>query len=124
MNKWIFKVFLDNKCDNVISDWVEAQPVRVQAKIRTRIKYLEINQNWPEDFCHKWISSKHIYEIRTRHSGIQYRLLGFFGPGDKEFTLLIGAMKKKYLEPRNAPNIAEKRRELVIGDRGYIDDFV
>lgn len=124
MANWIFKVFLDNKTDNVINAWISAQPIKVQAKIRTRLKYLEVTQNWPEDFFHKWIGTEYLYEIRTRHSGIQYRLLGFFGPGDKEFTLLMGATKRNILEPKTAPNIAEKRRKLVINDRGYIDDFI
>jgi hypothetical protein len=124
MNKWIFKVFLNNKNDDVISDWIEEQPIKVRVKIKTRVKYLAITQNWPDDFCHKWIGSDHIFEIRTRHGGIQYRLLGFFGPSDKEFTFLIGATKRNKLEPMNAPSVAEKRRELVIKDRGYIDDFI
>jgi hypothetical protein len=124
MTNWIFKVFLNNKTDDVISSWIEAQPSKVRAKIRTRIKYLEVTRNWPEDYCHKWVGIDHIFEIRIRHSGIQYRLLGFFGPGDKEFTLLIGATKKKDLEPKSAPDIAKKRRKLTLEDRGYIDDFI
>lgn len=124
MANWIFKVFLNNKADNVIDAWIKAQPVKVQAKIRVRIKHLEVTQNWPEDFVHKWVGTKYIYEIRTRYSGIQYRLLGFFGPSNREFTLLIGATKRKNLEPKTAPDIAEQRRQLVIKDRGYINDFI
>ena len=45
MNLWIFKVFLDGKNDDVIGPWIEAQPAKVRAKIRKRIKYLEITQN-------------------------------------------------------------------------------
>ncbi len=91
----------------------------------TIVKYLETQRFFPKNYFSNYIGYADIYELKWIHNNIQYRPLGCFGPGDKEFTLLIGAKEKgDRLEPIRAPEIAVRRRKLIHQDRRYIDDFV
>jgi hypothetical protein len=44
--------------------------------------------------------------------------LGAFGPGRREYTILIGTTKKdkKILDPKEAPNIALRRLDIIRED--------
>ncbi len=122
MKIWTFKVFLINKTTSAIEEWMRGLPTKVQVKIRTRIKYLEITNQWVRPYFDKL--SGHIHEIRIVHSNIQYRILGCFGPAVKEFTLLIGAIEKDWKLPKNTTTTAEERYKLISEDRSYTDDFI
>lgn len=124
MKLWNFKVFLRDKTVNDIDEWLKLQPVKVRVKMRSIIAHLEITQNWPIQYFCNWVGSDNLYELKITYNNVQYRPLGFFGPGIREFTILIGAKEiGNKLDPKAAPYIAEKRRELAIQDRRYIDDF-
>jgi hypothetical protein len=61
--------------------------------------------------------SDRIYELRVSLMGSQYRLFGCYGPGNRKFTFLIGAVEKgNRLEPKECITIAEKRREEINAD--------
>jgi hypothetical protein len=122
MEDWKFKVFLKDKTTNVIADWLNGLPKEDRAKIRTRINYLKTAQPpWPKTFCKKYVPYEKIYELLIQ----RYRPLGFFGPGAREFTLLIGAKEKgDKMIPKTAPETAESRRKLIIEEEGYTNDFV
>ena len=121
MTDWKFKVFLNNKTTDVIGEWLSGLPGKDRAKIRVIINYLKTTQVWPKSYIKRYVPYHDIYELRIK----LYRPLGFFGPGEKEFTLLIGAKEKgDRIEPINAPEIADARRTLILQDRGYINDFI
>jgi len=128
MTTWTFKIFLKKNADktiNVIDEWLEEQPPKAQARIRAIINYLKITQAWPIQYFKQYRGHPYIYEIIIKCGNIQYRPLGCFGPGENEFTLLIGAKEKgDRIEPASAPDTAEERRELILKDRSYIDDFI
>jgi hypothetical protein len=124
MGDWVFKVFLKNKTEDVIGEWLDGLPAKDRAKIRTRIGYLKTTQVWPQTWCKKY-GPCDIYELRIQLGNNLYRPLGFFGPGEKEFTLLIGAKEQgDQIFPRMAPDIAEARRKLVLREKGYTNDFI
>jgi len=51
----------------------------------------------------------------------QYRILGFRGPGDRQFSLLFPATEKgDEFVPKTAPEIAVTRMNLVKEDRSRI----
>jgi hypothetical protein len=52
--------------------------------------------------------------LHFRVRRIEYRPLGYFGPGRNEFTFLVFATKTNKYEPRNAIEIARARREQVV----------
>lgn len=118
--------FLEADGENTILAWLDSlrkdrrgEP-RAKIKINTRIQFLEATENWhwpPQQIscleCHK-----RIYELRVVHKNIQYRPLGCYGPGEKEFTLLVGAREENNgFRPREAPRIAEQRRSIIFNDR-------
>ena len=111
-----FYDFIDQSGRNVIRDWldVQGQKKRPKAKLNFRMQNLE---GWPR---HLWVepytkplkgNCQGLIEIRADVQNVQYRLLGFHGPGDREVTLVFGAHERggKFV-PRSACEIALKRK--------------
>jgi hypothetical protein len=62
-----------------------------------------------------------IVEIRIRWMNTQYRLLGFRGPDEREFSLLVPTIEQDdEFVPPTAPGIAITRMNVVIADRRRI----
>jgi len=121
----IFKIFLKDKTTDVIGDWLAGLPAKDRAKIRSRISYLKTTAIWPQNWCKKYEPYDDIYELRIQLGNNLYRPLGFFGPGQNEFTLLIGAKEQgDQIFPRAAPEVADARRKLILREKGYTDDFI
>ena len=93
-------------------------------KFETRLRYLGNTEVWSPDFVKKLKGYEGIYEIRIRYEQVQYRPLGCLGPNNREFTLLIGALEKdSEFVPKNAPNIAYNRKELIMTNRSLIHEY-
>ena len=109
MNYWVFKVFIKDSGQNVIKKWLKKYPLDIKAGIERRFRYLRTLATWDKrPHSAKRKGSDYIYEIIIKLRGNQYRPLGFFGPNDGEFTLLIGAVEKDQgLEPKDAQENAE-----------------
>jgi hypothetical protein len=124
---WAFKVFAPLNRNNEFEEWLNGLPIEDRAKIRTRIKYMEITETWKRPYFDKLHGYDKLHEIIANSPNVQntqYRLFGCFGPERKEFTILIGVTKKNgNYTPRGAFQIAEKRRDLIT-DRRYINDYV
>ena len=58
-----------------------------------------------------------LLEIRANVQQVQFRLLGFHGPGRREVTLVVGARKSnnRWL-PLSIPETAQRRKADVIDD--------
>lgn len=78
-------------------DWYDNLDANIRATFDTRLRYLR------EQEQHKWsmpyFKLLHgrccgIGEIRFQVRRIQYRPLGYFGPMNHQFTLLVGAIEK------------------------------
>src|SRR5688500_15588284 len=77
-------------------DWVGDQSVKFRATFNVRLKYLgqQPHTAWVRpyaDLLHK--DCPGVTELKIKASNIQYRPLGFFGPGRGEFTFLSGWIK-------------------------------
>lgn len=124
MKIWDFKVFVSDREDREIDEWLNAQPKGARAKIKKIIAYLEITSVWGRPYVAKRKETDDIWEIIAGFDNIQYRPLGCFGPKRHEFTLLIGAREKGgRLEPINVIEIAKKRRNLILQDERYTDEY-
>ena len=113
---WTIKTFITSSGRNVIKEWVSKQPRGVQARINVRLRMLQTQQHWGRPYSEK-LKGKYnqIYEIIITWNKNQYRPLGFFGPNQGDFTLLVGAKEKgSKFEPKKAPAIADDRRKLVL----------
>ena len=123
--KWNFKVFITESGSNEIDDWLQGMPPKASTKIRARIKYLETQRIWPKSYFKKIQGYTDIYELRCICDDVQYRPLGCYGPGEKEFVLLIPAIEQgDRFEPRTAPETAVKRCKSIRQGKGRIDDFI
>lgn len=121
MKHWTIKTFITTSGKNVIKKWLKNQPIEAQAYINSRLRYLETQKIWNHrPYSAKRKGSNHIYEVIITRNKVQYRPLGFFGANLDEFTLLVGAKERDWkLEPIDADEIAEKRRELILKDGKY-----
>lgn len=102
-------------------------PPKAQAKFDTIIEHLRDNPhtNWG-GYISPLTGHEGIFEIKFMSNRIVYRPLGCFGPDRHDFTLLIGAREHgDAFEPRNAPNIANDRRTVILqnGERAHECDF-
>ena len=121
MGTWEILDYVEASGTNVISVWIDSLPAAAQVRIDTRIRYLEATQVWPAQYVSARKDCAGVYELRIVSAGVQYRPLGYFGPGRREFTLLMGAIEKGgKLEPRDFCKVATRRREIINGDRNRI----
>ncbi len=68
---------------------------------------------------------KEYYEIRFFADNTQQRPIGYFGPGDGEFTILIWATEKgDKLKPSTWRQRADNARENIERDASYAKPFI
>ena len=112
---WTFKDYLDAGGTNHIHVWLHRQPKLARARINLVIGRLEVMEH---------LHGKHIkplkgpgrglIELRVFVGGVQYRPIGFHGPGRGEITLLVGAIEKDdKFEPLSACSTAQMRKDDV-----------
>src|SRR5882724_3481311 len=117
MNEWLFFDYIDERGTNPISDWLMDKrlvPVKARAKIQRVLLQLAGTELWTRPLASNLDGFPRIVEIRIRWMNTQYRLLGYRGPRDRQFTILFPAVEKgDDFVPQNAPLIAENRMGLV-----------
>jgi len=128
MSHWKFRIFKDAGVD-VIEEWLTSLPPNIEERFRQLLVHMENTQNWVRPFFDKLTGYENVYEIILK-SNIQYRLLGGYGPGRREFTLLKGATKAGASKgkpatwnPKNAREIADKRSKLIAQNGSYTDEY-
>lgn len=110
---WSFKDFVSERGENVIRGWLDSLPAAVRIKIDTRIRYLQAVQQLKYPYVEKWTGEDDLYEVRVVFGGVQYRIIGCYGPGRREFTLLIGAVEKNDKLPSGTIDVAKTRMKLI-----------
>lgn len=117
--EWTFFDFTDGEA-NPIAEWLgDRREVSIKAKAKIDRILLQLAETplWARPLASNLDGFDGIVEIRIRYMNVQYRLLGFRGPRDRQFTLLFSAVEQgDEFIPRNAPTIAENRMRLVIDD--------
>lgn len=127
MSLWAFKCFTSENGRDLIDEWLEALPIKARAKFLIVIEHLRDNPHtaWVP-FVEPLTGYEQIFEIKFRAARQVYRPLGCFGPSRHDFTVLIGAREHgDDFEPRQAPEIAEQRREVILRyqERAHECDF-
>lgn len=96
-------------------------PVKARAKIQRILLQLAGTLLWTRPLASNLDDYDGIVEIRILRMNVQYRLLGFRGPGEREFTILFPAKEQGgQFVPLAAPQIAQTRMHIVIADRSRI----
>jgi hypothetical protein len=120
MNEWVFMDYLDERGTNPIQDWlkdVRQVPVKAKAKIDRILLQLAGTPLWVRPLSSNLDGYPGIVEIRVRWMNTQYRILGFRGPADRQFTMLFPALEQgDDFQPASAPDIATTRMATVIAD--------
>lgn len=123
--EWSFLNYTDGR-GNPIAEWFQDRrslSVKAKAKIDRTLLQLANTKHW----VRPWASNLHNYdgilEIRVFYDNIQFRLLGFRGPGPRQFTILFPAQEKNdEFIPRNAPQIAVNRmKEILLKPENAVD---
>lgn len=120
MPTWTFRTYVDPNGAEAVAEWYEAQSPKVQAAFDRRLAFLQ--QRRPDEWRDPLSKQLHgacdgLVEIRFKAERVQHRPLGFFGPGRWEFTVLFFATEKGgRFDPRDACEIALRRRDAVVSD--------
>jgi hypothetical protein len=112
--------YLDERGTNPIQDWlhdVKQVPRKGKAKIDRLLLQLAGTELWVRPGASNLDDYPGIVEIRILWMNVQYRLLGFRGPGPRQFTLLEHAIEKddKFVPP-SAPSTATTRMSEVLAE--------
>lgn len=116
MSEWTFRDYLDKDGGNPIRDWIDVQPKKARAKIDAWILILSGISVWPPQYVSALKGCKNIFELRIIQNGVQYRPLGCYGPGTREFTLLLGVVEKGHLPPSFC-KVTQQRWAIIRSDR-------
>jgi hypothetical protein len=124
MNEWSFFDYIDERGTNPIRDWLMERrivPVKARARIQRILLQLAGTPLWTRPLASNLDDYAGIVEIRIRWMNTQYRLLGFRGPDQRQFSLLVPAIEQgDRFVPLNAPDTATTRMAIVIADRRRI----
>lgn len=117
---WLFRTYVSQSGRNNVQKSVDALAPAVLQHFAARVRYLAntMKVDWHEPQAKKLSGTEGIYEIRFK-SAIQYRPLGFFGPGPDEFTILVWASKKGSVwTPAEAIETAAHRKKAILKGEG------
>lgn len=114
MDAWVFMDFFSLRGVNEIYSWLHSSEVtkEARAKINARIASLQGFPIFPEQFISAYKGWPGILELKIVCSGVQYRPLGFYGPGKRQFSLLVGGIEKGRI-PKRLLGVADERRKVV-----------
>jgi hypothetical protein len=125
MSEWVFFDYIDDG-KNPIQEWLRDKrqvPAKARAKIQRILLQLAGTALWTRPLASNLDGFPGIVEIRIRWMNTQYRLLGYRGPGERQFTLLFPALEKgDQFVPLNAPQIAQNRMTVIESDRKRINE--
>jgi Phage derived protein Gp49-like (DUF891) len=116
MERWTFFDFLSERGENEIHRWLNSgMPKAAKAKINARIAALQGFPIFPEQYVSAFAGWPGLLELRIVSGGVQYRPLGYYGPGRGQFSILVGGVEKGKL-PTRLLEVANERRTIVNND--------
>jgi hypothetical protein len=116
---WAFRSFLSDRGESVVEAWRAEQTPVVLAAFDTTLRFLCQRPTWGRPYTGALHGEcEGLIEIRLKAERVQHRPLGFYGPLQREFTIVFFAVEKgDELKPRNACSVALQRKALVEVDR-------
>jgi hypothetical protein len=124
---WRFYDFVNGRKENEIKAWAASEGATLKARLNVLINHLEtlnraltrqdnvglLRKDGP---CKR----QNFVELLITIGKVEYRPIGWYGPGPNRITLLLGAKEKGGdFEPRNACIQAINRRNLVSSSTAY-----
>ena len=91
---WEFRSYVSLRGECELADWYGKASDNIQAAFDTRLKNLSQISQWREPLATKLENGDGLVEIRYKADGVQQRPIGFYGPNQRQFTILICATAK------------------------------
>lgn len=114
MGSWRFRDYCSPAGNNLIEGWYQNLPEEAQVEFDVVLKTLSITEDWRGMAEFKALGIDGLCEIRFKALNVQYRPLGYFGPGVKSFSIYVGCKKKgSVYTPPDAFDLADKRKGRV-----------
>lgn len=111
--------------NNLIEEWYQDLSPNAKADFDTTLKTLSITSDWRDLREFKMLGQHGLGEIRFKSDNVQYRPAGYFGPGERTFSLYIGCKKKqKVYEPPDCFGLAEKRKSKLGRGEGELRERI
>jgi hypothetical protein len=123
MALWRFMDYYSEAGNNMIQEWYKRRDPDVRADFDTTLKNLSIAPapEWRDMKEFKHLGREGLCEVRFTTANVQYRVAGFFGPGERTFSLYVCAThKQKVYNPPNALDLAIKHRNGVKNGKGTL----
>jgi hypothetical protein len=121
---WKFSVYFSGSGRSDTQRIIDQLDVETKIAFAVRVRYLAntLRKDWIEPQAKRLQGERNIYEIRFKARQLQCRPLGYFGPGEKQFTILIWCTHKQQIYfPPDAIKTAARRRSNIDGGRAYIE---
>lgn len=99
--------------DSWYADHARDEAVRVELDVLMLYLRQQSREGWTRPRYDILRDADGVGALHFKVRRINYRPLGYFGPGRNEFTFLLFATKTNRYEPRNAIEIARTRRATV-----------
>ena len=114
---WTFLDFVNASGQNEIRVWLDGLPKKVKAKVNTRLQHLQAEKVLIDTRYTEVLHGEceGLMEIKIEAANVQYRPLAFYGPGDRQITILFPAEERSdRFEPPGACEAALRKREEVL----------
>lgn len=99
--------------DTWYADHARDEAVRVELDVLMLYLRQQRREGWTRPRYDILRNADGVGALHFKVRRINYRPLGYFGPGRNEFTFLLFATKTNKYEPRNAIEVARTRRAIV-----------
>lgn len=118
---WTFFDYVSSNGSNKIEAWLATLPD--ETPVRARLLAMLLYQQYQPLIRGKNFESLQglgMFEIKLSMS-VEYRLLAWYGPGQRDVTLLVGAREhNNRYRPPNFFQLAERRRDDILANRGEV----
>lgn len=120
---WSFKDALSASGKNPIRKWLNEQPPKARQKGEAILRHLAQTSSWGPPWVKPIAGVPGLFEIRWGSGGVPYRLLGGYGPGRAEFTLVLGAVEhnRRHRPPNAFVTAGQYLRAVEAGNVRVVD---
>jgi hypothetical protein len=127
MARWVIKCY-GNDRRNIFEEEYCAWPAAVRADFRSVLNGLRDQpiEGWtrPAGFDRLLGKYRELGKLRFKVRNVQHRPLGFFGPAENEFSLLIWATERDgAFSPPDVRDTALQRRKAIIEGTKFVYEF-
>jgi hypothetical protein len=124
MDVWKFMDYISPQGRNVIADWYAGLQTQEQSDFKALMRILAKTRQWHSG-AYKPLGKQYpgLGELRFYSQRKAHRVIGYFGPGRGQFTMLIGCFhKQKVYTPANALGTALQRKSFLERGEGSVHE--